>query len=189
MKTTLLAVIFLFFMGLGIVSANVGIGVSPTKIVMEIEAGEKVEIPYIVFNTGDSPISVSFNLDGDIAQFSKLSAMQSSVLQPEPYPRELPIKNGESINIEFSPDGSMKPGIYAGQISAVGSLTSESQFGGSVGVATNVEITVRPAKSLLSRIPKIYLYLFVVITGVALLVATLRKMHYSISLKKDNASQ
>ncbi len=172
-----------FVASFALASASVGVGISPTKVVYQIEAGSDKQFDLTVFNSGDTPLEVSLTVDGTISEFTDVSN-ERIVIQPEPTPHALPIKNGKSLSVTFSPRGSLKSGTYTGTISATGSPGEGSQFGGSVAVATQVEIIIVPAASFLSRIPSVYLYGMIGLLAVIVIIYTLHRMGFTINVAR-----
>lgn len=124
-------------------NAAAGVGISPTKIVLRIESGSSQESSVLVFNSGDYPMEITLSSDGEIASFTQITPGKE-VIDPEPMPHSLPIKNGKAFVITFSPPATNEAKKYVGSISATGS-PGGGTFGGSVGVAMQVELTVVPA--------------------------------------------
>lgn len=154
-------------------NASVGIGISPSKIVIQVEEGQMQEIGLLVFNSGDKPMEINVASEGDIAAFTEIP-QASKVIEPEPSPHSLPIKNGQSFSIKFSPPTTGEQKTYTGVVSASGSPTAGSQFGGSVGVAAEVVLIVKPAaqKPLFSSLmtPPVIVALLVAVLAVAVLL-------------------
>lgn len=131
----------------------VGVGISPTKLVFDMPAGTAKTVDVLVFNSGDEPMEISLVVEGDIAPFT-LVAPPKSTIAPEPTPHLLPIKNGKSFAVSFSPPRSSESRRYSGTISAVGTPSASSQLGGSVGVALQVEMTALPGAKALPVTPR-----------------------------------
>jgi hypothetical protein len=175
----------LFLVSLMIVSANVGLGVSPSKIREEVTSGESYSYDYLVFNTGSQDINVKISVEGEISEFVTFESSQA-VISPEPLPHEFPIKNG--INFQYTIDfpKTMKPKVYTGKISVIGSGGGDSQFGGNVGVSTAVEYISIPPKSVFSKIgTNMYIFVAVLIALIALILI-LKKMGLKIVIKSKN---
>jgi hypothetical protein len=145
-KKRLFGAIFLSVMILvSLASAEVGLGVSPSKIRLAVNGGESQEIEMLVFNSGDNPLDVQLVAEGDIAKYVEITPAGTISLEPEPKPHALPIKNGKTFIIKFNPPMTFTTKTLTGKISAVGSPTAEMQFGGSIGVAMQVELIVSPS--------------------------------------------
>ena len=163
--------------------SNVGIGVSPSRIILQADAGSTQEIELLVFNTGDTPLDATISFEGDIAQFST-SSPEKYTIQPEPVPHALPIKNGVTYIVKIKlPNEAGK--TYKGTIAATGSLVSGSQFGGSVGVATQIEITTSPAKSF--TIDTIYLIAIAIIIALIIIILLVKKSGISFKVERKVA--
>lgn len=162
-KAFLLTAIFLV-LAVSMLDASVGIGVSPSKSVLQVESGTTQTAELLVFNSGDAPMQITLTADGDIAQFTTIEPSNYTIL-PEPMPHTLPIKNGRTFTVTFKPPASSEKKTYLGMLSAVGNLGQGSTLGGSVSVASQVELQVLPAKSFLDTIPPAYW-----VYGLALLV-------------------
>jgi hypothetical protein len=165
-------------------AAEVGVGISPTKVALQFESGKEHHFSLLVFNSGDSNLDITLSAEGEIAQYVSFEPTQSSV-EPEPRPHALPIRNGENFVVTFDAPRVSKPTKYVGSISATGTPGAGSQFGGSVGVATQVEITVVPAESSFNRIPPVYLYIAAGIVALVVIVFALRRMHMHISFGSE----
>jgi len=166
------------------VSADVGVGISPSKFLLEMPGGKTQQHEILIFNPGDGPLKVSLNIEGEIAEFTTVSP-ESEVLSPEPIPHERPIKNGKKFIVKFSPPASRFVKTYTGSISATGG-PSGGQFGGNVGVATIVELTVTPPRSFLDYITKTHVIIAGMIILFILLLVVLRKAGLKISFDKKN---
>ncbi len=92
-KTSLLGIIVFALVIMPWVSASVGVGMSPTKIVIETYVGDVRNEEISVFNPGDIPLDISLNAEGGIAPFTSF-AVSSTTVQPEPN-HEQPIENGQ----------------------------------------------------------------------------------------------
>lgn len=149
-KITLAAVAFVLLM-MTMASASVGVGISPTKMVLQLEGGKEHQLNLLIFNSGDNDLNIRVHSEGDIAQYVTVDPT-SALIKPEPFPHALPIRNGKNFAIMFNAPRVTEPTVITGTFSAVGSPASGSQFGGSVGVAAQVEITVMPGDSFFSRI-------------------------------------
>jgi hypothetical protein len=167
------------------VSANVGVGVSPTKIVMQVESGKQTSIDLLVFNPGDNPLDIRLSGEGDIMKYISLDDKKVS-LEPEPQPHALPIRNGQTLPVIFKAPSVHQATTYKGTLSATGTLTEGSQFGGSVGVATQVEITVLPSKSILSYLNNTYTYAVIGVFALVIAVVALKRAGLNVSFRKKD---
>lgn len=184
MKKGVIVSVFALIILISFASAEVGVGISPSKMIIQVEGG-KTSIPYelLIFNTGDYNMEISLSVDGEIAGMTKIEP-ENAIISPEPKPHELPIKNGKTFIVTFKPPATNKDVVYTGSISAVGSPTAGSQFGGGVGVAAQIELRVTPTKSIFARIPKIYYFILAAIIILILIVYLLKKAGLNISFKK-----
>src|SRR3989344_8064706 len=82
------------------VLANVGVGISPSKIAFETSGGATQDYEFLIFNSGDSPSTIIMSAEGDIKPYVTFSE-ESVVIDPEPQPHALPIKNGKRITVTF----------------------------------------------------------------------------------------
>jgi hypothetical protein len=177
--TTLLFALF--------VAAQVGVGMSPSKIVLEGTSGDVLEQSVLVFNSGDQLMKLRFSADGEIASFTTFSQQELTV-EPEPQPHALPIKHGQSFTAQFKLPVSGATKKYSGTISASGGPTAGSQFGGTVGVGALVEIIVHPPASPLAFVTGQHLLIGVVVVIVILVLVFLRKAGWKMKFepkKKD----
>lgn len=165
----------------GIVSAAVGIGISPSKMKEQLVAGSEYTYEILVFNTGSDPMEISLAPQGDLVGFTRIEP-DSLIIEPEPYPREYPIKNGKIFRVTFDlPTYGGKTQHFVGTLSATGSGNSGSNFGGSVGVSSQIELIVNPPKSIFSKIKPVYYLIAGAIVLVLFLVILLRKAGLRIS--------
>ena len=183
MKNLILALVLFSFVSVGIVYAAVGVGVSPSKIVLQIEGGKPQEIDFLVFNSGDSPLEISLSSEGDIAEFTEIEP-KSVVVEPEPQPHELPIKNGKTFMVKFTPPATGEVRKYIGTISATGNPSAGSRFGGSVSVAAQVELTVTPSASIFAFITTTHLIIAGMIILLTTIVLLLKKSGLKLKLEK-----
>ncbi|MBI4739171.1 hypothetical protein HY772_06465 [Candidatus Woesearchaeota archaeon] len=166
-----------------IVHAAVGVGISPSKIVLQIEGGKMQEIDLLVFNSGDSPLEISLSSEGDIVKFTEIEP-KSVVLEPEPQPHALPIKNGRTFIVKFTPPAMGEVKKYTGTISATGKPAAGSQFGGSVGVATQVELIVTPPASIFAFITTTHLIIAGIIILIIIIILLLKKSGFRLKIEK-----
>lgn len=174
--------------GLPLISAATGVGISPTESRLQIEAGQEQTLNIVVFNSGDSLLKVSLHPEGDVAPFVKVEGTEVSI-EPEPQPHALPIKNGKTYALRVKVPAGTKPGIYNGEIAVVGSVAGSSQFGGSVGVASRLVVTVVPATSLFAKIPRMYYVIIAIIIAIIALWFALKKAGIQITVQKSAPSK
>lgn len=163
--------------------ADVGIGVSPSKIVLQVEGGKTQEISLLVFNSGDNSMEISVTSEGEIEKFTQIEP-NSIVVEPEPKPHVLPIKNGKSFVVRFTPPATSDTKKYTGTISATGSPGAGSQFGGSVGVATQVELIVTPTTSIFAFLTATHIIAICAIVALIIIVLLLRRAGLIIQFKR-----
>jgi hypothetical protein len=180
-------IFFILVLGLAIASlqfinADVGVGISPSKAVEQIEGGQEREIEFLVFNTGTDDIFITLSVAGDIAKFVTIEKV-SDTISPEPIPHKLPIKNGKVFLVKLSPPATSNEKTYEGTISAIGSPSASSQFGGSVGVASQVQIIVTPTKTFLSYLTITHYIIIAAIVVMAFLIWFLRRAGFKVSFK------
>lgn len=183
MRRSILFSVFILISLSSIVVAEVGVGISPSKVVLQIEGGESLEQNFLVFNSGTHVMEISLKASEEIADITTIEPI-SEVVDPEPIPHELPIKNGKSFKVTFNPPATRETVTYSGTISASGSPTEGSQFGGSVGVATYVEIIVTPTKSIFAFVTMAHIIIAIVLAVLILLLYFLKKAGLSIKFKK-----
>ena len=163
--------------------ASVGLGISPSRMIEEIPSGETTQYEFLVFNTGDDLIEVNLVVEGDFVDFTEFSH-ETLTLEPEPKPHELPIKNGETILVSFTPPASSKSKEYIGSIAIVGSPATGSTFGGSVGVSTRVTLITIPPKSIFSYITTKHLIYSGIIVLLIVIFFLLKRAGLKIEFKK-----
>jgi len=185
LKTIFLGVLVLV-VTLSFVSSEVGVGISPSKIVEQVEGGKTKQVQVLVFNTGDSDMELNAYLEGEIAEFG-LVIPTNQVVSPEPKPHELPIKNGKIFIIEFNAPAVRDVRTYTGSISIIGSGTAGSTFGGSVGVTSKIELVVLPSKSFFSLIKPLYYLLAGIIILLIVIIWFLKKKGLNISFKNTKS--
>ncbi len=183
-KKIILSSVF-FLLSLYLASANVGVGVSPTKVSFEIESGKEYNLNLLVFNPGDSALEITISAEGDIKDLIEKIEPASEIIQPEPKPTSLPIKNGQNFVITFKAPPVSNEKKYIGVISAVGNPTSGSQFGGSVGVATQVEIIVRPSKSILANLSSKQKLVGLIIVLLIASIIAVKKSGFKIKFERN----
>lgn len=176
MKNKILIILILILINTKFIYADVGVGISPSKIVMQLEEGKTHEVSLLVFNSGDNPLEVTLNSEGEIAKFIDIEP-ESKIIQPEPSPHSLPIKNGETFIVKFNVPRTGEAKRYIGIISAIGSTNKEAQVGGNVGVATQVELITIPTKTT-----PIFRYLaYLIVIGIVFIIIILLKRKKEIS--------
>jgi len=65
MKQLLLGISILLLLA-GTAFAEVGLGISPSKAKIQVQAGETANIDFLVFNTGNRDVDVTMTSEGDI---------------------------------------------------------------------------------------------------------------------------
>ena len=168
--------------------ADVGVGISPSKIVLTLEGGKAQELDLLAFNSGDDLLEVSLTADGEIAPFTTID-LQKVIMEPEPKPHKLPIKNGKPFKVIIRPPSKSVITKYTGVIAVTGSPTGDSQFGGSVSVAAQIELTVTPPKSFLSYITTTHLLIAGIIVLIIIAVFLLKKAGLKFSFDKKQPTQ
>ncbi len=166
-----------------LIYADFGVGISPTRIVIEIQAGEPHQLSLLVFNSGDEQMNISVTASGEIEEFTKIEPGYG-LIEPEPKPHAMPIKNGQNFIVTFDPASNRDIKTYTGSISAIGTPLAGSQLGGSVGVATQVEIRVLPPKSIFAFVKPLHIIILVIVALIVILFFTLWKMGLKISFQK-----
>ena len=184
-KTYKLAITLILLAGfiIPLADAEVGVGISPSRAVLQIEGGKTQDLSLLVFDSGDGQIKISMSAEGSIADFTKFN-FNNVVLEPEPKPHALPIKNGKNIIATFSPPVTSETKKYVGTIAASGSPAGNSQFGGGVGVAAQIEITVTPTQSVLAFIPPLYFFILLIIILIIAIVFLLKRAGFELKLER-----
>ncbi|HIH25192.1 hypothetical protein J4476_04340 [Candidatus Woesearchaeota archaeon] len=143
MKKLILIIIFL--MNLSVVSASVGVGVSPAKLSDTIFTGEVKEYDYIIYNTGDINITAKISIEGELSDYIDISEKEIFLL-PEPEPHRLPPVNGKITKIRIKSPLLLHEKNYTSKVVA----SVNPGFGGLIttgAVASNIYITVKPRYS------------------------------------------
>ncbi len=141
--TRLLPSLLLFILVVNLASASVGVGMNPAKASLVLEGGKTQTMEVTVFNTGDTPLEISLQAEGDIAPYVDFEP-KSVVVDPEPVPHTLPVKNGKIFTVKFTPPASSQVVSYSGDIAATAFVSNGNNFPGTVGTAMLVEATVNP---------------------------------------------
>ena len=181
---TILIVLISVLVSLHSAEAGVGVGTSPSKIVLQVQSGQETTIEILVFNPGDENIKVSMDVEGDIAPFTEFNEEILEV-DPEPKPHALPIRNGKTVQITFKPPASTQTRTYTGTISATGGPGEGTQFGGSVGVATLVTLIATPPPSVLSFITKRHIIIAATIIIIIIMLVILRKKGLRLTFQQQ----
>ena len=79
MKLGVITILMLVSVNLCLVSASVGVGLSPSKMNLQVVGGEMQEIDLLVFNSGDNPMELKMVIEGDIAEFTTTDPESLSV--------------------------------------------------------------------------------------------------------------
>ena len=154
-------------------NADVGVGISPSKFIVAVPGGQTQDFEMIVYNPGTDSLEVGIEIEGEISKFTTVEPMRA-VIRPEPAPHERPIKNSKRFKVTFSPPPSTKPKVYKGSIAASGGPAG-GQFGGRVGVASLVELTVPPPIRFWDYITRTHIMIAGIILGILVLILVLRK--------------
>lgn len=177
------SVVLIFLIALKISIAAVGVGISPTKVIFQVEGGKNQVLELLVYNTGDSPMEVKLTADDNLASITNIRP-SSMIITPEPIPHEFPIKNGRKFVVEFTPPVTRKDIVYTGSISAIGANAGNSQFGGSVGVATQVELRVTKTRSQLDFITAQQIIIGSLIVLIIIIIILIKKAGFRLKLEK-----
>ncbi len=180
-KIIFLLTLFIFIVN--IAYADVGVGLSPSRVVLEVEGGKTQQIDLLVFNSGDYLMEVGLSSEGDIADFTEIEPT-SIIIEPEPKPQALPIKNGKTFIVKFKPPATRESKTYTGTISATGKPTGGSSFGGSVGVATKVELIVTPTVSMFAFITTTHILVAGIIILLIIIILLFRKAGFRFKIEK-----
>lgn len=162
MKFKKILIIIIFLICVNTVYSEVGVGISPSKVIIKESSGSFHELEFLVYNTGSNPLNISLSAEGDIANFTEFE-YKSYIVQPEPKPHKFPIKNGQKIKVNLKIPNVNTDSKYLGEIVATGS-SAGSQFSGKVSVATEVQIDV------ISPVKKPFSYNFILITVLIFIV-------------------
>jgi len=176
-KQTLVFLIVLAALA-GVVSADVGIGVSPSRSNVQVEAGKEITLDFLVFNTGDGDLDVTISTEGEISDYVELSETTLSI-SPEPKPHTRPIKNGKSVSVTFKAPVSARElkGLFVATAAPGGGT-----LGGSVSIASTVDLKVLPAQGLI--VTTTQWTIIGALLGIVLLYIVWRRMGLQIKIKK-----
>lgn len=165
------------------VSADVGLGVSPSKMREQIVSGQTYEYELFVFNTGDQDIDVSFNPSEEFVDFVEVIP-SNMIIVPEPKPHELPLKNAESFKVVVKAPKVKEQTVYSGKISIIGGGVEGAKFGGNIGVSSQIEFIVVPAEGFLAKLSNVHYIVFSLIIFIVTLSLIFRKIGFSIKFEK-----
>ena len=163
---------------------EVGVGVSPSKFQLTIQGGTTQTFDLLIFNTGDFPMEIQVSASDSIAPFTTITP-SAILVEPEPQPHELPIKNGKKVTVTFAPPVKGDTIHYSGEVSATGRPSGSAQFGGSVGVATMVEMTVFPPESIFAFITATHVLIAVAVILIFAVIMLLRKAGFHLRLERE----
>lgn len=187
MKIKNLVLVFgLLVFSFAFVSADVGLGVSPSKMREQIVSGETYEYELFVFNTGDQDIDVSFNPSEEFADFVEVLP-SGMIIIPEPKPHELPLKNAESFTVIVEAPKVKDKTVYSGKISIVGGGVEGAKFGGNVAVSSQIEFIVVPAEGFLSKLSTVHYIVFSLIVFIVALSLLFRRIGFTIEFTKKKS--
>lgn len=184
MKKSVILGFGILVFSLALVSANVGLGISPSKMKEQVVAGETYSYEFLVFNTGSQDIDLTFSTKGDFADFVVIETPDRTIA-PEPEPHEFPIKNGKTFKVSVTFPKSSKEKIYSGTFSAIGGDSEGSRFGGSVGVTSQVEFIATPPASIFSRLTSTHYIIIGALALIVLLIYLFKKMGIKIQVAKE----
>jgi len=179
---TLLILILAAILMSSIAYAAVGVGISPSKMVLQVEGGKTQQMEILVYDTGDYPMNLNIGVEGDLAEITQIEPTAVYV-DPEPKPIVMPIKNGKKVTITFIPPATRTPRIYTGKVTAAGGVAS-GQFGGSVGVATLVELRVTKTPSIFAFITSTHILVAGIILGVIIIILLLWRLGLKIEFRR-----
>lgn len=174
--------ILLFSFIVPLTQADVGVGISPSKFVLQMEGGRPQTHEFVVFNPGDAPLEIAISIDGEIAEFTTVEPSHA-IIEPEPQPHERPIKNSRNFVVTFNPPASRTAKTYKGSIAATGG-PSGGQFGGNVGVATLVELTALPPKSIFDYLTTTHWIIIGFIILLIILIILLKRAGLKVRFEK-----
>ena len=128
-----------------IVSASIGVGISPSKVNDRIGSKEEKNYTFIIYNTGNTNVLIKMGSSDGIDGKAKFYPSELTLI-PEPEPHRLPPVNGKEVivTIKAPVTGSLKK--FVGYVVATAGAAPGSSFGGSGAVASRFELEVTPAK-------------------------------------------
>lgn len=168
-------------------SSLVGVGVTPSRLDLELVGGKTQEVELLVFNTGDYPFEIGLSAEGEIASFITFEPTKA-LIDPEQMPHSLPIKNGKMFKLKFTPPAG-ESRTYTGLISATVVNTREQGFSGSVGSAVYVSAHVSKPFYLKSIFGLITIQQLVLVLGIIPLVLSGFLVLKKVSSKKKKAKK
>lgn len=188
MNKKMFLVFVLAVFSLALISADVGIGVSPSKMREQVTSGESYEYDIFVFNTGSETIDVTLSVSEELSEF--VTVVEGVVtIDPEPMPHALPLKNAKSVKIIVNAPKVRNEEVYSGKISIIGGGNAESNFGGNVGVSSQLEFIVIPAKGILSNFSNTHYIVFSLIVFVVTLSLVFRKIGFTVSFGRKKTGK
>ena len=169
-----------------LVSADVGLGISPSKMRENLVAGSTFEYDIVVFNVGSDAMDIELVANGEISEFTTIEP-KIQTIQPEPEPHEFPIKNGKVFHVVFDIPNSGKEKLYTGSFSAISRGSSDSQLGGNVAVVSKVEFNVIPPQSFLSKLSLSDYLISGIIILLVILFFLLKKIGIRINISRHKS--
>ena len=155
----LITLIILLIVNISLVTASVGIGISPSKLVDSINSMKSKEYDYIIYNTGDINITAKMYTEGELSDYITITPSELFLL-PEPEPHRLPPVNGKMIKVKVRAPFAFDEKNYTSKIIA----SVSPGFGGVIttgAVASNIEITVKKDFSIIFYIFIIILFIII----------------------------
>jgi ABC-type sugar transport system permease subunit len=128
-----------------LVSASVGMGISPSRTEYRIEGGKTLETTYMVYNTGTDDLIARFSADGDIKPYVQF-VEKDVYLQKEEDITKFPPPNAKRFTVRYTPPTTSKSKRITGFVVASGGPGAGSTLGGNVAVAMRVDILIEPTK-------------------------------------------
>lgn len=166
-----------------VVSAEIGLGMSPSRMIEHVVAGESQFIEITVFNVGDEDVNITLVPKGDIVKFVTITPAVQTV-EPEPRPHEFPVKNGRIFYVVIDVPKGTSSGEYYGTFSAIGSGDGVSQLGANVAVVAQMELNVLKTKSFFARLnPSYYFAIGLILIGFAI-AFSLKNFKLQLKVKK-----
>ncbi len=141
----ILFIVGMFLVCISLVSASIGVGISPSKVLDQVVSKQEKNYTFTIYNTGDIPVLIKMSASDELEGKVRFYPEELSLL-PEPEPHRLPPVNGKDIIVTVKAPVSHDLKKITGHIVATAGAAPGSSFGGSGAVASRFELMIGPPK-------------------------------------------
>jgi len=142
-KTLIISIAIFFLINLAIVSASIGIGVSPSKVYDKMQSKQEKNFTFSIYNTGDITLKAKMSASEEMNNMVTFYPEEITI-EPEPEPHRLPAVNGKNVIVTLKAPVTNKIRKITGHIVATAGSGGGSTFGGSGAVASRFELEISP---------------------------------------------